>query len=183
LWACAFCWQPRPPKKSFKPCSSTSAFNTITTKYSPLYLQLSVNSQVILIYSLLVISLIPHGHPDYPFQDGKQPIPDIVATKLNVTFPTRCDANCLSEQAATAIQGLKMTESPAKKIDFTVADKENSNIPVKLVGIPELDFTTSTDDKAESNVAATIKDEEKHEILLRENPQRFVLFPIQHHEV
>jgi ribonucleoside-diphosphate reductase subunit M2 len=76
-----------------------------------------------------------------------------------------------------------MTQSPAKKIDFTVADKENSNVAVKVAGIPELDFTQSTGDKGDVNVASTIKDEEKHELLLRENPQRFVLFPIQHHEV
>jgi ribonucleoside-diphosphate reductase subunit M2 len=74
-----------------------------------------------------------------------------------------------------------MTESPVKKPDFLAANKENSNIPVKIVGIPELDLSPIT--KMESSVAATIKEEEQHEVLLRENPQRFVLFPIQHHEV
>lgn len=75
-----------------------------------------------------------------------------------------------------------MTESPVKKPDFLAANKENSNIPVKIVGIPELDLNPPPA-KMESSVAATIKEEEQHELLLRENPQRFVLFPIQHHEV
>jgi ribonucleoside-diphosphate reductase subunit M2 len=46
-----------------------------------------------------------------------------------------------------------------------------------------LDIPTkpATDDMP--SVAATIKNEESGEILLQENPQRFVLFPIQHHEV
>jgi ribonucleoside-diphosphate reductase subunit M2 len=76
-----------------------------------------------------------------------------------------------------------MTESPAKKLDFSIANKENSDVAIKVVGIPELDFTEPADNKGEATVAPTIKDEEKQEILLRENPQRFVLFPIQHHEV
>jgi ribonucleoside-diphosphate reductase subunit M2 len=76
-----------------------------------------------------------------------------------------------------------MTESPAKKLDFTTANKENNSaVAIKVIGIPELDLTTAQD-KADAIVAATIKEEEKGEILLRENPQRFVLFPIQHHEV
>jgi ribonucleoside-diphosphate reductase subunit M2 len=82
------------------------------------------------------------------------------------------------------MQALKMSDSPAKKLDFGIADKENFNseVAVKVAGIPELDFSEPAG-KEEAAVAPGIKDEEKDEPLLRENPQRFVLFPIQHHEV
>jgi ribonucleoside-diphosphate reductase subunit M2 len=76
-----------------------------------------------------------------------------------------------------------MSDSPAKKLDFTSANKENSNVAIPIVGIPDLEIPSkpAADDKP--TVAATIKEEESGEILLQENPQRFVLFPIQHHEV
>jgi ribonucleoside-diphosphate reductase subunit M2 len=83
-------------------------------------------------------------------------------------------------QAANAIESLKMSDSPAKKLEFTTMNKENSNVAVPIVGIPDLDLPET---KAETAIASAIKDEEAHEILLQENPQRFVLFPIQHHEV
>jgi ribonucleoside-diphosphate reductase subunit M2 len=74
-----------------------------------------------------------------------------------------------------------MSDSPAKKLEFTTMNKENSNIAKPIVGIPDLEIPAGA--KGVPSVAATIKDDEKHEILLQENPQRFVLFPIQHHEV
>lgn len=75
-----------------------------------------------------------------------------------------------------------MGESPAKKIDFTVENKENidSGVPVPIKGIP-VDLDEPTDIKP--TVAPTIKDEEAEEPLLQENPNRFVLFPIKYHEV
>jgi hypothetical protein len=75
-----------------------------------------------------------------------------------------------------------MNDSPAKKLDFSVANKENndSGIAVKVVGIPELEFR---EEPKKIETAPGIKEEEQHEILLQENPNRFVLFPIQHHEV
>jgi ribonucleoside-diphosphate reductase subunit M2 len=75
-----------------------------------------------------------------------------------------------------------MNDSPAKKLDFSVENKENndSGIAVKVEGIPELDFA---EEPKKLDVAAGIKDDEQHEILLQDNPNRFVLFPIQHHEV
>ncbi|KAF1829699.1 hypothetical protein BDW02DRAFT_573733 [Decorospora gaudefroyi] len=84
-----------------------------------------------------------------------------------------------SKQAASAIDTLKMTDSPAKKLDFASADKENVFKPI--VGIPD-DFD---DDTAEvkPTVAPTIRAEEAHEPLLQENPGRFVLFPIKYHDV
>ncbi|KAF2489893.1 ribonucleoside-diphosphate reductase-like protein subunit M2 [Lophium mytilinum] len=84
-----------------------------------------------------------------------------------------------SKKAASAIQSLKMSDSPAKKLDFSSDDKENVFAPI--VGIPVLDEPEVASDKLA--VAPTIKQEEAHEPLLQENPQRFVLFPIKYHEI
>jgi len=75
-----------------------------------------------------------------------------------------------------------MSESPAKKLDFTFENKENSNVAVPIAGIPDLPERDEVENSHPS-VASTIKPEEAHEPLLQENPQRFVLFPIQNHEV
>lgn len=72
-----------------------------------------------------------------------------------------------------------MTESPAKKLDFSSADKENVYKPI--VGIP--DFEEDDDAVVKPTVAPTIKPEEANEPLLQENPGRFVLFPIKYHDV
>ena len=87
-------------------------------------------------------------------------------------------------QASSGIEKLKMGDSPAKKLDFT-SEKENLNeVAVKVKGVPEMDFSEFEKPSSdEPTVASTIKKEEAHEPLLQENPQRFVLFPIQHHEV
>lgn len=91
------------------------------------------------------------------------------------------DASVLTRvQAAAAIDTLKMTESPAKKLNFSSADKENVYKPI--VGIPDLDELEEVTDK-KPVTAATIKPEEAYEPLLQENPQRFVLFPIKYHDV
>ncbi|KAF2111544.1 ferritin-like superfamily [Lophiotrema nucula] len=84
-----------------------------------------------------------------------------------------------SKKAASAIEMLKMSDSPAKKLDFSEADKENVFKPI--VGIPDL-VDASTDEK-KPTTAPTIKQEEADEPLLQENPQRFVLFPIKYHDV
>lgn len=91
-----------------------------------------------------------------------------------------------------------MGDSPAKKLNFDVADKENKPIdapvdtepvPVKL---PQLDAVKEVKDIKEDKpvatsitpaVAPTIKQFESDEPLLQENPHRFVLFPIKYHEV
>jgi ribonucleoside-diphosphate reductase subunit M2 len=75
-----------------------------------------------------------------------------------------------------------MTDSPAKKLDFSVANKENYAVAVPITGIPDLPEQEEKTTDAPS-VAPTIKAEETTEPLLQENPQRFVLFPIQNHEV
>ena len=72
-----------------------------------------------------------------------------------------------------------MSDSPAKKLDFLSADKENVFKPI--VGIPDLPEEDTSVVKA--TVAPTIKPEEAHEPLLQENSQRFVLFPIKYHDV
>ena len=82
-------------------------------------------------------------------------------------------------QAASAIESLKMSNSPAKKLDFASGNKENVYRPI--VGIPDLEEEESGDKKL--SVASTIRAEEAHEPLLQENPQRFVLFPIKYHDV
>lgn len=72
-------------------------------------------------------------------------------------------------------------ESPAKKLDFTTANKENSTVAVPVKGIPDYEIPTEKD--GAGSVAATIKPEEAAEPLLQDNPNRFVLFPIKYHEV
>jgi hypothetical protein len=73
---------------------------------------------------------------------------------------------------------LKMSDSPAKKaLDFSAANKENLGVAVPVAGIPILD------DAAAPAAEAEAKPDGPREILLEENPHRFVLFPIQHHEV
>ncbi|KAI8932125.1 Ribonucleotide-diphosphate reductase (RNR), small subunit [Plenodomus lindquistii] len=83
-----------------------------------------------------------------------------------------------SKQAAAAIDTLKMTESPAKKLNFSSADKENVYRPI--VGIPDFEEEVT---ETKATVAPTIRPEEAHEPLLQENPGRFVLFPIKYHDV
>jgi len=71
-----------------------------------------------------------------------------------------------------------MTDSPATKLDFSSAGKENVYRPI--VGIP--DFEEDASDH-KPTTAPTIRPEEAHEPLLQENPGRFVLFPIKYHDV
>ena len=72
-----------------------------------------------------------------------------------------------------------MSDSPAKKLDFSEADKENVFKPI--VGIP--DIVDAPTDVKKPTTASTIKAQEADEPLLQENPQRFVLFPIKYHDV
>ena len=82
-----------------------------------------------------------------------------------------------------------MGDSPAKKLHFDPADKENApaNIPAPVMDDIELKkpLVQVYDAKKEVTpiVAPTIKPEEADEPLLQENPHRFVLFPIKYHEV
>ncbi|KAF2438341.1 hypothetical protein P171DRAFT_436842 [Karstenula rhodostoma CBS 690.94] len=84
-----------------------------------------------------------------------------------------------SKSAASAINALKMSDSPIKKLTFESSeDKENVFKPI--VGIPDL---VEDDAPKKPSTAATIREEEAHEPLLQENPHRFVLFPIKYHDV
>ena len=76
-------------------------------------------------------------------------------------------------QAATALETLKMDASPAKKLNFKPADTAHEKA-VPLVGLPELANVSEVD---------APKEDVDDEPLLRENPNRFVLFPIKYHEV
>ena len=77
-----------------------------------------------------------------------------------------------------------MQVSPVKKINFQAIGKENiaHDIPVvdEFVKKPEVEVVKKEEKVA---VAPTIKPEEADEPILRENPHRFVLFPIKYHEV
>lgn len=75
-------------------------------------------------------------------------------------------------------------QSPPKKPIFTPVAEYDSDKPVPLVGLPELSKPEADAvAAAETSVASTIKSEEADEPLLRENGNRFVLFPIKYHEV
>ena len=78
-----------------------------------------------------------------------------------------------------------MSESPAKKLSFEAAGKENVQSIAPDVDDFELKKPITEVIKTEEKlpVAPTIKPEEADEPLLRENPHRFVLFPIKYHEV
>ena len=98
------------------------------------------------------------------------------------------DANMFALQAPIGIENLKVSEKSTttttmmKKAAFKEADKENLDVAVPIVGIPDID-DEDDDNSKEVSTAATIKKEEQDEPLLQENPQRFVLFPIKYHEV
>ncbi|RMD41343.1 hypothetical protein DV735_g3772, partial [Chaetothyriales sp. CBS 134920] len=84
-----------------------------------------------------------------------------------------------SKQAASNLENLKVKDSPVKKLDFSVANKENMPVsePVKKPVV-------EAEPQAEApKVAAGIKSFEADEPLLQENPNRFVLFPLKYHEI
>lgn len=95
-------------------------------------------------------------------------------------------------QAASAIENLKM-ESPVKKLNFAQTDKENKPFDDNLATLEaEMDAAQSQKEKSlvkptetpqqpkEEKAVINLNDDEP---LLKENPNRFVLFPIQYHEV
>ncbi|PSS12991.1 hypothetical protein M430DRAFT_143514 [Amorphotheca resinae ATCC 22711] len=89
-----------------------------------------------------------------------------------------------SKTAASAIEGLKMSESPVKKLNFQAAGKEN--VPFDAAAPVDIEVKKPIVEEAKQEkpiVAPTIKPEEADEPLLQENPHRFVLFPIKYHEI
>ena len=96
-------------------------------------------------------------------------------------------ANFNLSQAASAIEGLKMGDSPAKKLNFETVGKENVPFSAQTPILNDVDFKKPIVEEVKTEkalvVAPTIKPEESDEPLLQENPHRFVLFPIKYHEV
>ncbi|KAJ8607527.1 hypothetical protein MRB53_040237 [Persea americana] len=79
------------------------------------------------------------------------------------------------------MEKLNMDASPLKKLDLTAPVATSDKGPLKavpLVGLPE-QAVMAANKKLEAAQAA-LRDSEP---LLRENPNRFVLFPIKYHEV
>ncbi|KAH8790162.1 ribonucleotide reductase [Hyaloscypha finlandica] len=93
-----------------------------------------------------------------------------------------------SKAAASAIESLKMGDSPAKKLNFEAVGKENIPFNADAPVVDDIEIKKPIveevkTEKAVVAVAPTIKPEEADEPLLQENPQRFVLFPIKYHEI
>jgi len=93
-----------------------------------------------------------------------------------------------SKTAATGIESLKMGDSPAKKLNFGAANKENEPLNTDAPVFEDIEVKKPVVEdvkKAEiqAMVAKGFKPEEADEPLLRENAQRFVLFPIKYHEI
>jgi ribonucleoside-diphosphate reductase subunit M2 len=92
-------------------------------------------------------------------------------------------ANINLLQAASAIEGLKMGDSPVKKLTFDAAGKENLPFNADIIVVDDIEIKVEEVKPQQAVVVApTIKPEEADEPLLQENPQRFVLFPIKYHE-
>lgn len=80
-------------------------------------------------------------------------------------------------------------ETPIKKLDLGVANKENEfQDPAVATLADEIDAKhTASKDAAQAAADPAkipeLRAEELDEPILRENPHRFVMFPIQYHEV
>lgn len=79
-------------------------------------------------------------------------------------------------------------DSPVKKLDLGVANKENDvQDPTIATLAQDLDVkhaaTKEVGKPQEPERTSALKPEELDEPILRENPHRFVMFPIQYHEV
>lgn len=80
-------------------------------------------------------------------------------------------------------------QSPPKQPEFTASTTATTTEPEwddtiakPIEGLPRLQRDDAVT-QVENSVASTIKSDEADEPLLRENPNRFVLFPIKYHEV
>ncbi|KAF3769975.1 small subunit of ribonucleotide reductase [Cryphonectria parasitica EP155] len=93
-----------------------------------------------------------------------------------------------SKQAASAMNSLKM-ESPVKKLDLGIENKENDvqdpEVATLAQDIDSKHAATKKVVKAQQEPPRIpeLRPEELDEPILRENPHRFVLFPIQYHEI
>lgn len=78
-----------------------------------------------------------------------------------------------------------MEDSPAKKLNFEPLGKENAQSDFRVVDDFDLKKPQLSPVKPKDKpvAAPTIKELEVEEPLLKENPHRFVMFPIKYHEV
>ena len=81
-----------------------------------------------------------------------------------------------------------MKDSPIKKLDFGVENKENMPVVLESSTVPDLDAVKKPLEEVKEtalvpSVPKTIKEIEAEEPILKENPHRFVLFPLQYHEI
>ncbi|KAL9088831.1 MAG: hypothetical protein Q9159_002867 [Coniocarpon cinnabarinum] len=91
-----------------------------------------------------------------------------------------------SKKAAQGLSDLSVDKSPAKKVDYVpdIPKDEYGNDKARpIVGIPDLREAKDAVEEATHSVASTLRPEEADEPILRENPNRFVLFPIKYNEV
>lgn len=94
----------------------------------------------------------------------------------------------LYAQAASSLENLKVKDSPIKKLNFNVDDKENNPVAVDAAPVmtEKLELAKVQEEapkSEEQNRPKTLKELEAEEDLLKENPHRFVLFPIKYHEI
>lgn len=91
--------------------------------------------------------------------------------------------NTPSKKAATAIENLKMSDSPMK-INFNSIDRENMPFEdAETIATDIKEPVTIIEKDSKAVVASTLHPLEADEPLLQENPNRFVLFPIKYHEI
>ncbi|MCJ1344049.1 Ribonucleotide-diphosphate reductase (RNR), small subunit [Peltigera leucophlebia] len=87
--------------------------------------------------------------------------------------------------ATPGLANFKMEDSLAKKLKFEPLDKENAQSDIRV--LDDFDLKKSQLDlvkpKDKPVAAPTMKELEAEEPLLKENPHRFVMFPIKYHEV
>lgn len=77
-----------------------------------------------------------------------------------------------------------MNDSPVKKLDFTPENKENMPAALQSISTPTAEdlkkpVTEIVKTAPEVQVAPGVKSTDADEPLLRENPNRFVLFPLK----
>lgn len=107
---------------------------------------------------------------------------------LHHTMPQQDMISDYTVQAAASLENLKVKDSPVKKLNFNVEDKEN--MPVASEDTVKLELETEKKPVLEVQAPVeapkspkTLKELEQEEDILKENPQRFVLFPIKYHEI
>lgn len=81
-----------------------------------------------------------------------------------------------------------MKDSPLKKLDFGVENKENLPATAESITTPDLEILKKPVEEVKETAVVpsapkTIKELEAEEPILKENPHRFVLFPLQYHEI